>query len=120
MCADCWTESTAASLGTPAGRIASMVKPKSEKLFGLTMGVPRPVATSTFLSRGGQEGNGCWLTEAVLVVLVGSSDGSSPGNRIGQTNPFAMQRSCCRRYKGYGIALPAPLRHLSLTKYLPV
>ena len=34
-------------------------------------------------SRGGQEG---WLTGAVSVVFVGFSDGSSAGNKIGQTN----------------------------------
>ena len=75
--------------------------------------IPRPAATSTFSeSRGGQEGNGCWLTGAVSVVFVGFSDGSSAVIKSAKL----MQRSCRRHYKGYGIALPAPLRHLSLTE----
>ena len=72
---------------TPAGRIAGLLPRLSR---GVRVEYEYTAATSTFSeSRGGQEGNGCWLcwlTGAVSVVFVGFSNGSSAGNKIGETN----------------------------------
>ena len=59
-----------------AGAVRALVAIYLVWLARLIYLLPRKANTE---SRGGQEGNGCWVTGAVLVVFVVFSDGSSAG-----------------------------------------